>query len=325
MQISREPFSPADSPATFSRSGLRVASAPWAWFFLVPLALSLLLALVVHIQIDLDQRLDQRTAQLEKLRLLPRGELLRPALLGFHHLGADLLWLRIVQMFGERVVTDRDYEWLYHALEVVTTLDPQYAYVYDAGGTILAEFANRVDLSNRLLEKGVQANPASWRVPFVLGFNYFFHLQNYLKAGEYMGMAAKIPGRPYYVDTLAARLFVEGGSPSMALQYLEAMLKQTSDPQLKEIYSSKYKEVLIDRDIRLLEAAIDHYRKTHGKLIQKISDLVEVGLLSAIPEEPFGGEYQWNAITGEVVSSTHPERLRLHRPGESNDGFQFRF
>jgi hypothetical protein len=312
-------------PSNLSSAIQRGSYPTWMQAALVSLAAVGLLATLLCLQIQLDQRNDQRTGRLESLKLLPRGEVLRPALLGFHHFGADLVWLRIVQMLGEEVVSDRDYEWLYHALDVVTTLDPQYAYVHDAGGTILAEYANRVDLSNQLLEKGLKANPASWRLPFVLGFNHFFHLQNYLKAGEYMGMAAKIPGRPYYVDTLAARLFVEGGSPSMALQYLDVMLKQTNDPRLKEVYTNRYREVLIARDLRILDAAVAQYRKLHGPLVHGLPDLVNAGLLAAIPEEPFGGEYRWSTETGEVVSSTHPERLHLYRPHEARGGFRFNF
>jgi hypothetical protein len=260
---------------------------------------------------------DQRAGRLEQLRLLPRGEILRPALLGYHHLGADLLWLRIVQVLGEQVVTPKDYEWLYHALDVVTTLDPQYAYVYDAGGTVLAELGGRVDLSNRLLQKGIAANPEVWRLPFVLAFNHFFHLQDYVKAGEYMAQAARIPGHPFYVETLAARLYVEGGSPALALQYLEAMIQQATDQQLRDIYVEKYKEVVIVRDLRLLEDTLERYRKSHGKLPARLLDLVTDGLLPAIPEEPFGGEYRLNPQTGEVSSSTHPERMRLYRPADT--------
>jgi tetratricopeptide (TPR) repeat protein len=253
----------------------------------------------------------------ERLRLLPRGELLRPALLGFHHLGADLLWLRIVQVFGEQVVTEWDYEWLYHAFDVVTTLDPQYTYVYDVGGTVLAEFAHRVELSNQLLEKGFEANPTAWRLPFVLGFNHFFHLQDYVSAARYMSEAAQIPGHPFYVDTLAARLYVEGGSPALALQYLEAMIQQAANPELRRIYVEKYNEVLIARDLRALDEAVERYRKACGANPQTLSDLVGKGFLSAIPDEPFGGEYRVDPRTGEVSSSTHPERLRLYRPGDA--------
>jgi len=233
--------------------------------------------------------------------------------MGFHHLVADLIWLNIVQVLGEQVITEQDYEWLHHALDVVVTLDPQYSYVYDAGGTVLAELAHRVDWSNRLLEKGVEANPAVWRIPFVLGFNYFFHLHDYVRAGEYMGRAARIPGRPLYVDTLAARLYVEGGSPSLALSYLESMIEQTTDPVLQKIYTERHKEVLIDRDLRILDQAVVRYREAVGATPQDLSDLEKKGFLRTIPDEPFGGKYRIDVRSGKVISSTHPERLRLHR------------
>jgi hypothetical protein len=140
------------------------------------ISLGLVLLCAIMLQQQLEERSLGRSAKLEQLRLLPKGEILRPTLLGFYHLGADVLWLRVVQVLGDRVVRDKDYEWLYHALDVITTLDPRYEYAYEAGGTVLAELALRVDLSNRLLEKGVGPNPDSWRIPFRLGFNHFFHL-----------------------------------------------------------------------------------------------------------------------------------------------------
>jgi len=301
-------FPTARPPDYFQRRGLRV--------FLLGSGFAGLLSCVVGLQIALDRQNDQRARQLENLRLLPRGEVLRPILLGYHHLGADLLWLRIVQVLGEQVLSEKDYEWLYHALDVVTTLDPQYAYVYDAGGTVLAELGGRVDLSNRLLQKGVAANPQAWRLPFVLGFNHFFHLHDYVKAGECMAQAAQLPGHPSYVETLAARLYVEGGSPALALQYLDAMIRQTVEPQLREIYVEKYKEVLIVRDLRLLDEAVARYRQSRGTPPDALLDLVTGGLLPGIPDEPFGGEYRLNRQTGEVSSSTHPERLRLYRPDD---------
>jgi hypothetical protein len=301
----------------FSDRSQRRPQRNWVNLFLVCFCSASILAGLCYLQIELDRHHDQRASRVERLRLLPRGELLRPALLGFHHLGADLLWLRIVQVFGEQVVTEWDYEWLYHAFDVVTTLDPQYTYVYDVGGTVLAEFAHRVELSNQLLEKGFKANPTAWRLPFVLGFNHFFHLQDYVSAGRYMSEAARIPGRPYYVDTLAARLYVEGGSPALALQYLEAMIQQATSPDLRRIYVEKYNEVLIARDLRALDEAVERYRKAWGVNPQTLSDLVSKGFLSAIPDEPFGGEYRVDPQTGAVSSSTHPERLRLYRPGEA--------
>ncbi len=100
-------------------------------FLLAGLAL---LAFVGWLQGELDQRQDQTAAQIETLAQLPRGEVLKPALLGYRHLGADLLWLRFLQVLGKKRNSAEEYEWIYHALDVITTLDPQYDYAYYVGG-----------------------------------------------------------------------------------------------------------------------------------------------------------------------------------------------
>jgi hypothetical protein len=282
------------------------AFATLFFFFLVGLALEL----------TLEQRNGADDLHMARLEYLPRGDILKPAMLGYHHLAADVIWLQIVQVFGERTISKEDFAWLRHALDVVTTLDPQYVYAYDVGATVLAEWANRVDWSNDLLRKGMQANPEAWRLPFVLGFNQFFHQHDYVGAAESMAMAARRPKHPYFVEFLATRLYVEGSNPSLALQYLEAMIRQTSDERLRDLYQARYKEVLIVRDIQLLEETVERFTKINNKRPRTLSDLVSAGLLSAIPSEPFGGEYRLDGNTGNVISSTHPERLRLYRPSD---------
>jgi len=127
-----------------------------------------LIALIV-LQQTLDQRLDRDVTRIEELAQLPRGEYLKPMLLGYQHVGADLLWLQLLQVLGKKKTTADEYEWIYHALDVITTLDPQYDYAYYVGGVVLTNLANRTDLSNRLLEKGFAANPAIWNLPFPPG------------------------------------------------------------------------------------------------------------------------------------------------------------
>ena len=168
--------------------------APWLVSVMIAVSIGLLLLAMVVVQHELDAR-GRTTEMAEELGFLPRGEMLKPVLLGYHHVGADLLWLRIVQVLGDSHVGSSGWEWLNHALDVITTLDPQYVYAYDAGGTVLTELANRVDWSNRLLEKGVQENPTAWRLPFGLAYNHFFYLQDYMQAADYMAQAAKLPDR----------------------------------------------------------------------------------------------------------------------------------
>jgi tetratricopeptide (TPR) repeat protein len=251
--------------------------------------------------------------QIEELSRLPRGEQLKPALLGYHHLGADILWLRLVQVLGKKRNTADDYEWMYHALDVITTLDPQYAYAYYVGGVVLTNLANRVDLSNRLLEKGLRENPTVWNIPFLLGYNHYFVLGDAAKAADYIAASARLPDGPSYLPGLATRMYAEANNPETALQFLEALWRQTQDAGMREVLEKRAKEVMIERDIRQLESAVQRYRQQRGRFPGNLQDLVNRGILPAVPQEPFGGSYELDSQTGRISSSTHPDRLKVFR------------
>jgi tetratricopeptide (TPR) repeat protein len=270
----------------------------------------LLLAGVGWLQGELDRRQDRAVAQIEGLAQLPKGEYLKPALLGYHHLGADILWLKLVQVVGKKRNSADEYEWMYHALDVITMLDPQYAYAYYVGGIILGDLANRPDLSIRLLEKGVTENPNVWNIPFLLGYNHYFLLGDPAKGAEYIMRAARLPDGPSYLPGLATRMAAEAGSPDTALAFLEARLRETQDPEMRKFLVNRMKEVIIERDLRILEAAVEAYRTQHRALPATLMDLVVAGAFPSLPQEPFGGDYRLDPKTGSVSSSTHPERLR---------------
>ena len=285
-------------------------NAPIVNQFLLGMGGILLLAGIGWLQGELDRRQDRTVAQIEDLAQLPRGEYLKPALLGYHHLGADILWLRLIQVMGNRRNSADEYKWMYHALDVITTLDPQYAYAYYAGGVILGDLANRPDLSNRLLERGIKANPDEWNIPFLLGYNYYFLLGDPAKGAEYIMRAASLPDGPSYLPGLATRMAAEAGSPDTALAFLEGRLRETHNPEMREVLANRMNEVIIERDIRILGDAVEAYRTQHRALPATLTDLVATGILHILPQEPFGGDYRLNSKTGAVSSSTHPERLR---------------
>ncbi len=268
---------------------------------------------IVQLQRSLDHRTDRTIAQIEELAQLPRGEYLKPALLGYHNLGADILWLRLLQVLGKKKNTADEYEWIFHAMDVITTLDPQYDYVYYVGGVVLTNIANRVDLSNRLLEKGFKENPTVWNIPFLLGYNHYFIQGDAVKAAEYIAAAARLPGGPAYLPGLASRMYAEANNPETALQFLEALWRQTQDDGMREVLEKRVKEVMIERDIRLLESAVNQYKGKQGHVPAKLQDLVTSGYLHQIPEEPFGGSYKLDSKIGKVTSSTHPDRLKVFR------------
>lgn len=296
-------------------SSLVFASLTYALVFAI---LACLVYFMTYLQQDLDHHSDRVTGKTEELAQLPRGELLKPALLGYHHLGADILWLRTLQVLGKKKNSIDEHLWLYHAMDVITTLDPLYAYVYYVGGVVLTDMAGRVDLSNQLLQKGYSANPNEWSLPFLLGYNHYFVLGDSATGADYIGRAAKIPGGPGFLPGLATRMYTESGNPDVALQFLEAMWKENPEVAVREKLEERAKEIMIERDLRRLEDAIQRYQQSQRKYPKALSDLVASGILEAIPREPLGGTYQFDPETGQVGSTSRSARLKVFRLDKTN-------
>ncbi len=66
----------------------------------------------------------------------------------------------------------------------------------------------------------------------------------------------------------------------------------------------------------MLEQSVQRYTEFAGKPPVNLQQLLTAGLLTAVPPEPFGGEYRYDAKTGGISSSTHAERLRIKKRGQ---------
>lgn len=263
----------------------------------------------------LQVRIDEQravTPKLQRFMYLPQGEYLRVAVLGYEQVVADLLWIQAIQAMGERKVTEEAGHWIYLALDVITTLDPKFVRVYEAGGIALVTLVVLVEESNRILEKGIQYNPEVWSLPYLLGFNYYFELHDDAKAADYIARASRLPGAPEYLAQLAARLYVSAREPQVAIDFLARMYEQTSDENVKSVLERRLKEVVVERDLQLLEGAISRYRERHRRPPERLEDLVGPGLLRSLPREPFGGRYLYDPQTQTVRSSEMKERLKVY-------------
>jgi tetratricopeptide (TPR) repeat protein len=260
----------------------------------------------------------------EELSYLPKGEYLRVAVLGYQQVVADLIWVKAVYHFGERNPTKGAYSWAYHVVDVVTDLDPNFSFAYEAGGINLGVWGGLLHESIAILSKGYRYGlseglahyPSAWRnlwhLPFYIGYDYYYELCDPAKAAPFFQQASKLPGSPEYLAKLAARMTVEGGDPDAALEFLQRFYQQTQEARLREALADKIKQIVVERDIRFLEEGVRRYRAHYGKRPKALRDLVRGQIIGRIPEEPFGGRYELDA-DGSVIDTALPERLRVHR------------
>ena len=249
--------------------------------------------------------------KLQKLTYLPSGDYLRMASLGYRELAADLLWLQAIQVMGERKLSEEAGHWLYQAVDRITTLDPKFVRAYEAGSHALCILVVLPEQSNRLLEKGMRHNPQEWKLPFLLGMNYYFELADDEKAAEVMALASRLPGAPESLVRLAAKLFVSAKSPQQAVELLAKVYEETSDENVRKMLEIRLKESIVERDLQILEQAISRYQANHSRRPEQLENLVEPGMLRELPMEPFGGRYLYEPATGIVRSSEVTERIRL--------------
>lgn len=255
-------------------------------------------------------------SKIEEFIMLPKGEYLRPFVLGYDQFVADIIWLRAIQIIGDNGVTSKGFDWIYHALDVVTTLDPKFSYAYQFGGVTLAVLGKQPEKSNILLEKGFKENPEVWQLPFYIGFNYFFYMQNYKLAAEYMAKASEIQGHPEYLPKLAARLYVQAGNPDVALEFLTRVYKETKDEKIRLTIEQRIKEVIVERDIRILEDAVKKYNELYKVYPVDLTELIKKDLIRNIPDEPFGGSYHLDPATGSIQSSIIKNRMKIYEKGK---------
>jgi hypothetical protein len=268
------------------------------------------MTIAVGVQADLQR---PPSAKAEELAYLPNGKYLQVAALGYDQLVADLLWLKVVQHYGDGSETTEGFQWAYHAVDVLTDVDPAFAFAYQATGVMLTVWAHLPRESATILAKGVKNNPHVWELPFFLAYNYYYELHEPRVAAEYLRIAAALPKAPDYLPNLAARMTVESGEPAAALEFLQRLHQQVQDQAVRQALEHKMREVVAERDIQFLEEGVRRYIERYRRLPSTLGDLVVGKIIVDIPDEPLGGEYKLDAETGTITSTGLRERLRVHR------------
>jgi hypothetical protein len=176
----------------------------------------------------------------ERMTYLPRSELMKPLLLGFSSTYADFLWIRTNLYFGGHYLTDHDYHYLVHMVDMVTKLNPHYSPAYEFAGLIIPDLCRDPDAARTILERGIgEFGPRAWNLPFYLGWIYFKNYRDPETAGRYLALAAQSPDVPPYIAGLAATMFRSAGKPGLGRDYLIALYQTTRNPGVRKVIEEK--------------------------------------------------------------------------------------
>ena len=273
----------------------------------VPLLLALVPALV-GTQRSIDARLGTFRAQEESLYLWT-GRQVKTMAPGFLNLLADVYWLRTVQYFGgQRVYAkDKKFELLEPLIEITTTLDPRLEIAYRYGAIFLSEpnpiGAGRPREGVGFLERGVSNLPQSWRLRQDLGVYTHLFLHDSARAAEILREASRLPGAPYWLETLGASLLAKGGDRPAARGMWQQMYDQAEAGAIKANARENLRVLDALDQADALQEAVAEYERRSGRRPRSLAEVTGGSVPRRPPVDEAGVPFAYDPETGTVSVS----------------------
>ncbi len=173
--------------------------------------------------------------------LLPPGEVIRSADLGYHSLAADLLFIRANLYYGRHILGDEHMPWLDDFINILLTVDPDFkkAYLWSAN---VATFRKRGYEYNKsyseqaidILERGMSRFVDDYRFPMRIGFNYYYDLGDAWRGIPYFELASQKPNAPAWLREKLVDLYAKKGRLRLARKILAELVMEADDPVLRK-------------------------------------------------------------------------------------------
>ncbi len=165
---------------------------------------------------------------------------------------ADMIWMRTTYYFGKHALTDRQYPYLLHLLDMITDLAPRWENPYLFGAVALPTETQTEIVADGLylIDKGLSYHPKSWTLWFFKGYYLWKYVGDIENASEALYKASICPEAPVYLANLSAKLATQAGKRELAIRFLQEALKNIHDPAQQKMIMRRLQEVMREDDSR---------------------------------------------------------------------------
>jgi tetratricopeptide (TPR) repeat protein len=242
----------------------------------------------------------------EKLGYVPAVSVLKSIAADQKELVGASLVLKVLMYFGGLIEKSEnqfsvppDYKSMSRLLHGAVKLDPYNMDAYYFAQSFLTWDVKQYKLANDLLDYGMTYRTWDWYLPFFAGFNSAYFMKDYSKAADYYKRAGELSGQDLH-KSLAGRYMQESGQTDLAIAYLSAMAKGERNPALKKTYLIR---LTAFKEVQRIELARDRFRESRGALPVTVEQLMQTGLLTPPPVDPYGGQFYLEK-DGKVVTTS---------------------
>ena len=235
--------------------------------FLSRLSILLLVILCVSFQIKHDDVSPPFTTRLQEVsRTLLPEKLLPYITFGFKNIITDYYWISAVQDF---TVWGKDDTTYLNYFKNISALDPKFEYPYLFNILIIPSRKNITMLNSaaQLSERGIDAIPTSWKIPFYLATQYYLFTKKLEPSKGYLKIAAHVQGAPdgvylMYSAFAGDNVAVNDFGYKTSKNLLKVITDNTDNVTIKKIAQHGIQQEAIQV---MLEKGIIAYKHIHGR------------------------------------------------------------
>ena len=160
------------------------------------------------------------------------------------HFLSNVLWIRAMYYFGTHALTDRQYPYLFHLLDLITDLSPLWDHPYFFGAVVMPFEADAAEDGLYLIEKGLVYHSNNWQLWFFKGFCLWKAFGDRISAAQALHRASLLPEAPVYLAALSATFATQAGQKELALRFLDEARKNIHDPMHQKLLADKIEEIV---------------------------------------------------------------------------------
>jgi hypothetical protein len=272
-----------------------------------------LLAAAVQVQ-AVRERYHPASTSDEGALYVASGSTVRRLTGAFNALAADVYWIRAIQHFGgtkRRLDAARqtpvrppvlaaadsgEYRNLYPLLDIATSLDPRFNIAYRFGAVFLAagypDGPGRPDLAIKLLEKGLRDRPDKWEYMQDIGFVHYWYRHDYRAAAAWFDRAARTPRAPWWLKSLAAVTFAEGGDRGSSRMMWQAIRQSADNDWLRKDAERRLVQLRALDQMDALQSVVDRLVAATGARPADWTGVVRAQAWAGVPVDPSGTPYE---------------------------------
>jgi hypothetical protein len=188
----------------------------------------------------------------------------------------------------------------------VSWLNPGHEDNYYIAFAILPQYGE-MDAAQTILARASRMRFFDYQPSFFYAFNQWYYKRDPVGAAAWMREAAEKlpdPDQRLTMQNMAARWIDKAQDTELAIRVVEAMAKEAKRKDFRNYLETR---VVRLRQLHQLRTAAVTYRERFGRSLFNLQELVDSGILPALPQDPFGFGFGFDK-QGEIVLRTSPPR-----------------